>query len=161
VQQTFRARREHADTAPSPPVPETLPRTSGIVSHDVSCDRTVSALFRPTSYPRHHPPASWLDHVGESGALADGFRCHTTWEGHPSHSPAQKTDQLPVLRQVGGAGRRPWPKYCSTEASSRLAPGLLSTSVSSQGVMEPWSLEPRTPGSETVSFDPGTASGRL
>lgn len=86
VQQTFRARREHAATALSPPASEALPRTSGIMSHDPSCDWTVfppPCLFRPTSYPQHLLPTSWLRYVGESGAPAVGFRCYTTWDDPP------------------------------------------------------------------------------
>lgn len=154
VQQTFRARREHAATALSPPASEALPRTSGIMSHDPSCDWTVSpASFVPppipsTSFPR--PGCVTWENL-ERQLSASGATLRGT-----TPPPRQGTHQLPVLGQVGGT-RRPWPKCCSPEAGSRPDPGPLYTSASSQGAMEPWCLEPRAPVPGTVSFDPGTA----
>lgn len=121
-----------------------------VVSHDVSCDRTVSYTPPVLAHPFYIPASrgrTW-------SAQLRGFRCHITWEDPASERPTSGIAS-------GGRGECHGPMSCSAEAGSGTAPGHLSTSVVSQGTVEPCSLEPSALGPGTAPFDPGTASGRF
>lgn len=132
VQQTFRARREHAATALSPPASEALPRTSGIMSHDPSCDWTVSpASFVPppipsTSFPRpgcvtwenlerqlRLPVLHYVGRPPPPDKEHTSFRSWGRWAGHGGLGPSVAV-QKPVPGQIRGlytrqpAARVPW-----------------------------------------------------
>lgn len=122
-------------------------------------------LFRPISYPCHLPPTSRLGHVGETGALVAGFLCHTTWEGHPPRHPLVRKGQTsgPAAGGRGGAGRGEGLGQNIAVQSRFLASSPASLHVSQQPGSHGTVVlgTQNTPGSGTVSFDPGTASGRL
>lgn len=103
-----------------------------------SCHMTCHVTgLRPGLLPR--PPSS---HV-PAGSRGRNWRasCRLPVPHHVGGPPPPSSarDRLPVLRQVGGAGRRPWPKYCSTEP----VPGQLpSISPRQPAAREPWNRGP-------------------